>query len=386
MLNTEEENMNRVGEVGAYVIMKVCSIFPIQKKMVFTAYAGRSYAGNPKTIYKEIVKKCGSTYKYIWIMADKGIVIENADVVKKRTLLSLYHIATAKVWVDNSRKSWAFVKRKDQYYVQTWHANIMGKRVEADAEDKLEKSYVKNAKHDSQMADLFLSGSAWLSERYREAFWYDGEILEYGLPRSDIFYKKEADVYKKKVYEYYHLDSGVKLALYAPTFRADGNMDCYGMDYQQLLTDLQEKWNGKWKILVRLHPNIQKRQNAVKYSEDVLNGSEYGDMNELIVASELLITDYSSCMFDAMEAGKKVLLYATDIEAYMADRGTYFAFEELPFLLAEDKADLHNNIKKFEEEIYKKKSAEFIRRCGICNCSNSTEKIADYIIKQIEER
>lgn len=371
-----------------YVIFgAIFRLLPIQKnKIVCSNFRGKGYGDNPKCI-AEIFNEKG-TFQLIWIVKkkEKDKFFDKVKMIKKYSLSELYHLSTAGIWIDNCRKDFWIRKRKDQYYVQTWHANIMGKRVEADAEDKLEKSYVKNAKHDSQMADLFLSGSAWLSERYREAFWYDGEILEYGLPRSDIFYQKEADVYKKKVYEYYHLDFGVKLALYAPTFRADGNMDCYGMDYQQLLTDLQEKWNGKWKILVRLHPNIQKRQNAVKYSEDVLNGSEYGDMNELIVASELLITDYSSCMFDAMEAGKKVLLYATDIEAYMADRGTYFAFEELPFLLAEDKADLHNNIKKFEEEIYKKKSAEFIRRCGICNCSNSTEKIADYIIKQIEER
>lgn len=361
-------------------------LFPIQrKKIVFSNFLGKGYGDNLKCI-AEVLREEGS-FRIVWLVkGNKNNSFPNEiKVVKRYSLLELYHLSTSEIWIDNCRKHYGVKKRKGQYYVQTWHANIMGKRVEADAEDKLEKSYVKNAKHDSQMADLFLSGSAWLSERYREAFWYDGEILEYGLPRSDIFYK-EADVYKKKVYEYYHLDSGVKLALYAPTFRADGNMDCYDMDYQQLLTDLQEKWDGKWKILVRLHPNIQKKQNAVQYSEDILNGSEYGDMNELIVASDLLITDYSSCMFDAMEAGKKVLLYATDIEAYMADRGTYFAFEELPFLLAEDKAALHNNIKRFEEEIYKKKSEEFIRRCGICNCSNSAEKITEYIIKQIEER
>lgn len=366
----------------AHCFMKVCGFFPIQNKIVFSSYNASAYADSPKIIYEKFLEKNNNKYKYIWLMNDDSIEIVGAEVIKGRTLKALYHLATAKGWVDNIRKPASIVKRKKQYYVQTWHANIGLKKVEADAVDKLSELYVKSAKNDSKMADLFLAGSKWASQNYRDAFWYDGKILEYGLPRSDIFYK-EPGSYIKKVHEYYELDSDTKMALYAPTFRANGNLECYKLDYNKLLHQLQNRWRGEWKILVRLHPNIQNQQNTIEYNKDILNGSIYKDISELIIASDLLITDYSSCMFDAMEAGKKVMLFATDIEEYMADRGTYFSFEELPFLLAEDGEALYKNIEEFDEIIYEKKAKAFMKRCGFCNCANSTEKIVDYIIKQI---
>lgn len=371
---------NLRGLVGS-TFVGLCSVLPIQKKVVFSSYEGSFFNDSPQVLFETMKDKMGE-YDFVWLMKDESKIIPGAKTVKARSFKALYHLATSKIWIDNCRKSAWLKKRKGQYYVQTWHGGFALKRIEADVADKLSAGYVECAKNDSKLADVFLSGSKWASQNYRTSFWYDGEILEYGLPRADMFYK-ESKPYVDNVYEFYNLDKETRLALYAPTFRVDENMKCYSIDFEQLVKQLEETWGGKWKILIRLHPNIVKKQNFINYNEQILNGSMFNDINELIIASELLITDYSSCMFDAMEAHKKVMLYASDIADYMKDRGTYFSFEELPFLLAENNEELLGNVKQFNIQKYEEKTKTFMNEHGFLNCADSSEKIVTYILKHI---
>lgn len=375
--------VNKVLFIWYRIVGALFRVLSIKKnKIVFSNFFGKGYGDNPKCLAEEFLKK--GSFELIWLVKGDSVgdFPEGIKPIKRWTLSELYHLSTAKIWIDNSRKHYGMVKRKEQYYVQTWHANIGLKKAEADTIDKLSKDYVKSAKKDSKMIDLFLSGSKWCTDIIHKVFWYDGEVLEHGIPRSDIFYK-QPDEYIKKVYEYYNLDSHIKLILYAPTFRNNGNLKCYSMDFKKLLQDAKDKWGGEWKVLVRLHPNIQEMQNVISYNENILNGSKYMDINELIIASDILITDYSSCMFDAMEAGKKVILYATDVESYMDDRGTHFTFKELPFCLAQNNEELGSIIHKFDEKLFVKKVDEFMNQCGFCNCANSSEKIVNYILEKI---
>ena len=169
---------------------------------------------------------------------------------------AIYHLATAKLWIDNSRKREWIIKRKGQYYVQTWHGNVCIKTIEKDAEDYLDKPYIRCAKHDSQMADLMISGSKFRTKNYRSAFYYKGEILEYGLPVSECFYK-DFSIVKDKVRKFFKIDEEVKIALYVPTFREKDCLDSYDMDYERVLKALCQRWAGSWKLVIRLHPNIQ---------------------------------------------------------------------------------------------------------------------------------
>ena len=91
-------------------------------------------------------------------------------------------LAEAKVWVDNVRKTNDVRKRLGQVYIQAWHGAAPIKKVERDVEDKLPDFYIENAKRDSEMADLFISGSEFYTELYKKSFWYNGEIMKVGLP------------------------------------------------------------------------------------------------------------------------------------------------------------------------------------------------------------
>ena len=105
---------------------------------------------------------------------------QEVRTVKYESLKGLYELATAKIWIDNSRKTFYPLKRKEQYYIQT--SRSLGiKKVEKDAEDTLSKNYINVKKH-SKMANLFISNGNHISNLYKNSFWYNGEILVSGSP------------------------------------------------------------------------------------------------------------------------------------------------------------------------------------------------------------
>lgn len=362
-------------------IIKLFWLFGVKKKIIFISYYGKGLECNPKYIFNEIIKR-NYDYEIYWATSARiSDFTENAKVhnVIFRSLMFYYHLATSKLLISNVRMAGIWPKRKEQLYIQTWHAGIGLKKVEADVIEHLPQVYVRRAMYDASVTDLMISNSTWETNIYRKAFWYKGEILECGLPREDIFAVPSIEI-KNKVLDFYKLNAKeIHLLLYAPTFRVDGNMECYDIDFNKLLNALINKWGGTWKILVRLHPNIQKKQDKIRYDDNILNGSQYEDINDLIIASDVIISDYSSCMFDGMLAQKKVLLYASDIDAYNKDRGTAFKFEELPFPLATTNEELTNIIKNFDEGAYAIRCDAFKDKVGLFELGNGSRKVVDWI-------
>lgn len=370
----------------AHAAIKTFGRLPIdRKKIVFMSYRGLYFNDNPRAIYEEFLKRYPD-YHYVWVLNDEHAKVAGAKIVRHGSIAEIYHLATARVWVDNKRKGEWLVKRDGQFYVQTWHAGVTMKKVEKDAEENLHDHYVRSAKHDSTITDVILSGSKWSTDTYRSSFWYDGKILETGLPRSDIFYKN-LEKTREKVYSAYGLEREDRLILYAPTYREDMSLDCYGINYERLLESFRNRFGGTWKILVRLHANVAQHSDIITYSDSVLDGTKYEDINELIIASEFLISDYSSCMFDALEAGKKIVMFATDIEKYMKDRGTYFTLEELPGPLTRNNDELCGAIDSFDEKYYSEEIRKFMEeRVQNYNNAHGAEKAVDYIIDRITEK
>lgn len=364
--------------------MKIMCLLPMNDTIVFVSYFGRSYSDNPRIIYETMYERYADKFHYIWLMNNTAQVIEGAKVVKYRSLSAIYYMARAVAWIDNCRKPVWVHKRKEQFYLQTWHGTLPLKKIEKDAVNKLSPTYTLAAIHDSSMADLFISGCKAMSNIYRNAFWYSGKILECGIPRSDIFYHSNATILNTKVRDWFGLSKNVNIAVYAPTFRDNHTVDCYDLDCAALKKYLENKYKCTWKILVRMHPNVLKCQSMLQYNTDIINASNYPDMNELIVACDFLITDYSSCMFDAMECHKPVVLYATDIHDYVDERGFYFSFRELPFNVATDNAQLVQLINEFDYKSYLERIAIFSSKIGLCNNADSAKTITEYLVKSIQ--
>ena len=357
--------------------------FPVaENKVVISSYYGRGYGDNPKYI-TEAIQKENSSIKIIWLIRndkEKGSLPHGVEMCQWNSIKRIYHLSTANVWIDNCRKSFGF-KRKNQLYVQTWHGFAL-KRIEKDAECNLGRGYLKIAQKDSKYIDYIVSCSQFMTQIYRNSFWYDGPVLEWGAPRNDMLLS-DCSAVKNKVYEFYNLDCEIKTVLYAPTFRSDGSMEPYSISYMRLIDACERRFGGKFVVLVRLHPNIAKKSEELgtMYTSNVINATYYPDMQELLGACDIVISDYSSLMFDFALSMKPCFQFATDIDAYKGDRNFYFEITNLPFSLAVNNDELENNIVMFDDAGYRNRLSDFYKSVGMVMNGDASEKCAKLIIE-----
>ena len=348
-------------------------LLPIKNNRIAVQnFFGKGYGDNPKFIIEELLKDKKEKYEIIWFVKKQyyNNIPKSIIQIKRGTLKELFYLYTSRIWIDNSRKHLGVTKRKNQFYIQTWHGDIGLKRVEKDTIKPLSDYYIKTAKSDSKMIDIITSGSEFFTNKVKRAFWYTGEIKNTGSARTDIFFKEKKE----------NLDFNI--ALYAPTFRDDGDISVYDLSFNKLLKSLNANSTKKWKIYVRFHPNARNLQKNIDYTDDIIDGTKEEDMNKLINNCDLLITDYSSSMFDAIYANKPVILYIPDKDKYVAERGTYFSFDELPFIITEDKEILYNKLINNEYLKTTEKYKKFLNKVNSYETGNSAKNIC-YIIKNI---
>ena len=356
-----------------------------KNKVVLQSYYGRGLSDSPGAIAEELLRRGG--FELFWVVSSeeaKKTLPEGIRPLKYRSAAFIFQMSTAGFWIDNSRKTVRKRKKPSQLYIQTWHGFAL-KRVEKDVEAALDSEYVRAAKVDAAMCDLMISDSAQMSALYKKSFWYSGEILEIGLPRND-FLIGAGEKEKLEIKRSLGFGADDRLVLYAPTFRADGNLDCYQLDYDALRKTLSARFGGEWTVLVKLHSNLEKFADSLRLgSEGVKNLSHYPDIQRLYVASDVLVTDYSSVMFDFMLTSLPCFLYAVDVEEYMKDRNFYIPLSKLPFELCRDDASLCEAVEKFDGEAYLERLNAFKARCGIIADGGAAKKTVDWMEKKLDD-
>lgn len=379
--------MNLVLRVLRRIFWIICYVFPVKNnKIVFQSYYGREYNDNPKYIAEEL-KKYKENIDFVWVTngRDDPAVPEGFRVVRFRGFRYIYEMSTAKIWVDNSRKEYC-MKKKNQFYIQTWHGGGAQKKSELDATDNLAPLYIKMAKRDSANIDLMISESRFMTDFYHRSFWYDGPVYECGYPRYDILLKHDEELITK-VYEYFGIDHNKELVLYAPTFRADYSFKAYDIDFDRLRANLKKRFNKDYVILVHLHPNVANIEGGINYDGvNVINSTFYPDTQELIAVSSILIGDYSSINYDFCLKRMPVFRYTSDLEEYRNDRDLYFPFDEYPYPYAQNNDELEQLILNFNEEDYLKTLNVFFDRLGSVIQDSASRRIADLIIDYIHSK
>ncbi len=358
-------------------------------KIVFCNYQGSSYGCNPKYITEEIIAQ-NLPFDIVWLVKPDFNMPENFP--KQVRLVNYYdkkasfkELATAKFWVDNTRKIY-FVKKglrkkRGQFYINTWHGSLGIKKLDADVALYNDDDYWKNmALKDAAMTDIMISNSDFETEIYRRGLWYKNKIEEFGHPRNDIFFK-DRELIKNKVYSFFDIPKEVKIALYTPSFRDDLRIEPYQLDYAMIRKILEKKTGEKWLILSKFHPKILYKLKRLINSIDQKDVSIYPDIQELLVSADILISDYSSCMFDYMYTKRPCFVYATDIERYNTERGFYFSLESTPFLIARDNLELANNIENFDINEYNLKVESFLAERKIFDDGNASKRTVE-LIKQ----
>lgn len=366
-------------------VVRVCNSFPIKNNKVFIySYYGSQYGCSPKYISEYLVENYAKDkFDIVWAFNDieSNKNITGIRSVKTMSLRYFYDLCTAKVIITNFRTTDLFKKRKNQYYIQTWHSSLRLKQIEKDAEDSLPKVYIEQAKKDSPKCDLLLSGCRFSTDIFKRAFWYSGEIFEHGTPRNDVLLKNNIQ-YRDRVKEQLKIEKNKKVVLYAPTFRKGNNLDVYNINYTNVLEALNKKFGGEWVFLVKLHPHLIAKSKELVHGDNVLDVTSYGDIQDLLTISNFLISDYSSLMFDFALTKRPCYLYVPDLNEYVSnDRKLYFNIKELPFIDCYSNNDLVKKILSFNDNNYKKELKNFSNKIGSFEDGNASYNVAKRIEK-----
>lgn len=363
---------------GLYKIFNVLLPFiRIKPHRIFCDhFAGKGYADNPKYIAEKLHKKHPEFE--IFFVYDKEFACraDFPDFIKTVPICSFRHLfilASSKFWICDYRPLVHIHKRR-QFYIQTWHASIGTKKSEKDSENELPKFYVKNAQKDSKQIDLCIVGSEQMYSFHRNLFWYNGEILKSGCPRSDILFdlKKSAEIRKTLGFE------NKKICIYAPTFRNEHSLSFCTINFQRLKESLEKKYSDEWVIILRLHPNM-----AESYVNDlpvfVKNYSLYHDAQELLSISDVLITDYSSIIYDFMLTGRPAFIYATDFKDYEKERGFLIDLKVTPFSISQNNDELEKKISEFDFDAYSKKVILFKNKIGSFEDGHASDRVVTWM-------
>ena len=236
--------------------------------------------------------------------------------------------------------------------------------------------------------DYTIVSSHKIAKFYEEAFTMSpDQVLATGVPRTDIFFSEAYQVQaKKKFYDKYEHLKNRKLLLFAPTFRGNGKHEGYYPLERFDPVKVYEELNGEYAIILKHHPYVKNKHIIPeKYQKVILDLSEEEELNDLLFVTDLLVTDYSSVIFEAALLDIPMILYAFDLEEYLAERGFYYEYE---YLLPGKKVtgidELVQAVKEkdFEEE----RRASFKERFFDQLDGKSSERVASFIIKCIKRR
>lgn len=351
---------------------------PVKKnKIVFLHDFGNGYGDSPKVLAEEIMRR-GLPYDMVWLVNDMNL--EFPRPIRKALMSrikSVYELATAKVIITTAKSKYYLKKKSTQFFVYIPHGQIGAKYVERQAGDTLSKGYIDGSIWHSKVSNLFISSSKLHTEEELTWYWYDGEVMECGLPRNDIFFHytpEDVQDIKKKV----GIPDGVKIVLYGPTFRNEPSNEPYAIDTERVLQTLEQKTGDKWIFLFRAHPNfVWYGKPAFEYSEKVMDVTNYPDMQDLLLISDVLISDYSSAMFDFNLMHRPVFLFTKDIDAYQKMRGLKDWYFKVPFPFCHNNDELASAIANYDEKEYHKKCEEFDKFYGNLETGTAAKQIVD---------
>lgn len=163
-------------------------------------------------------------------------------------------------------------------------------------------------------------------------------------------------------------------------------MDCYEIDYTKLLESLKAKYeNTHWAVVLRLHPHLHDYSSRLTASNSFLiDATGYSDIQELLYVTNVLITDYSSLMFDYLFMKRPCFIFAKDLESYTKnDRGLYFRISELPFSVSTNTDELCKQIIGLDMEDAVQKYEAFIKKVGSFEDGRASEKITNIIMNNL---
>ncbi len=389
--------MNRTGiKVIFSELVRVATLpfrlLPVKKnRILFTGLTGGhvyDYSCNPKYIYEYLRDYAKGQYEFVWAVSDKEkyrfLQEEGVKLVRHFTLSSIPMLLTAKVIVTNGSYVPWFPFRKKQCVINTWHGGGAYKKVEMET-DKTDWAAKRMTSFCANNMDLFVASCRVQEEQMiRTTYGYQGEVLRKGTPRNDRLVNHDTEQMARKVREVCQIPADAKILLYAPTYRygtVPAILDC---------DSLLEQLGGKWVFLNRYHRYQTEDMNVRVVGTKMIDVMDYPDMQELLAAADVLVTDYSSCVWDYSFLKRPCILFVPDKEEYIRKTGFYVEPDQWPFPQAASQQELCSLIQALEEnavrkEEYIKDIERHLQELGSYESGQATEAIAVWIKKRMEE-
>ena len=156
------------------------------------------------------------------------------------------------------------------------------------------------------------------------------------------------------------------------------------LNYEAILSALEKRWGGDWILAQRFHPKLKNIQQETSCN-CVINFSSYPDMQELLYVADIVISDYSSLMWDFSLTGRPCFILSDDIEEYSRTRGFYIPIEKWPYPIAHNSNELFQNIINFDEKIYLEQLKYHHNESGSFETGTATKQLVKLICKHIKQ-
>lgn len=313
---------------------------------LFISYSGSSISDNPLYIAKELANDKTKTIYF----ASKNIKRDklycqannlNFKIVSTSSLNYAKLLATCKYITTNSRVPTFFSKRENQILINTWHGTplkTLGAGMQSGIRD------IGRNQNQFLMSDYFLHPNKFTQEKISQDFCmdelYTGNYVLQGYPRNDPFFysKEKKDSIKNKL----RLNDK-KIFVYMPTWRGETinsiNSESFKIELSKLLTTIDKSLKNDTTLIIKLHQSLN--INSIKNDyKNIIFAPDTHDIYEILCISDLLITDYSSVMFDYLYAKKPIVLFMYDYNEYSKDRGFYIDPKTTPFSKAYNTEEL----------------------------------------------
>lgn len=368
------------------LILHLFYLFPIKKnRIVFNSHTWKQYSCNPRYISEYLQEEYGDQFEIIWVfkdvskfeyLNDKGI-----KLVRLRTVLFYYYALTAKIMICNVSNGAEIPKRKEQIWINTWHGGGGGYK-----KDSYDGTLAYRPRLEFKQTDYFCASSETsLENSVRRSFNHQGGFFP-GTPRNDMLVNNDRTDIKENVYDYFKIDYGVRTLLYAPTYREGADRRTtsdqinYGLDYAELHKCLTEVFGGDWRILIRFHPKIHD-YSMPNYSY-CIDATKYPDMQELLVAVDSMITDYSSSIWDFSFTNKPCFLFCEDLEEYIEKRGFNKPIFEWGFSVSKSNEELENAIRTWNAKNYVESMNFHHTSNGSFEDGKATKRVCDFVYQR----
>lgn len=341
--------------------------FPVKKnKITFIVDSGESFKGNLDYIKKEFEKRGNFEFNFFY--------------KDKLSFNALKNLATSHyVFLNDNFFPIAFMDfKKDTIVTQLWHAPGASKKFGA----SVDKDSIEILKKISNNTDFLIASSKNIVDYYSEAFQISKDkIKPLGLPRADYYFEDHniSDL-KKNFFNRYNISEDKKIILYAPTFRDEEKYNNV-FDYLDL-KKFNEALGDEYIIALRLHPKIKDfYKDDISARGEYVDCSDYSSEQELMLMSDILITDYSSIMIEFAMLNKPIVFFTYDFDSYMTqERGFYFDFRStVPGPIVIDSNQLINVIKN--REFDESKMSEFVKTQFDEIDGKSSKRVVDFLLK-----